>query len=107
MTIRKTFLTAAVLCVVAPAIPALAHDNEDDGGGSHGQVHNQLGDAHERAHDEGFESGAEHRTYHRALRNIHEGYHDERDGYRSYYAPRYYTPRYYYAPRYRSYGYGW
>lgn len=102
MRIRKTFLTAAVLFVVAPAIPALADDNEYDGGGSHGQVHDQLGDAHERAHDEGFHNRVQHRSYHRALRNIHEGYHGEPDGYQ-----RYYTPRYYYAPRYRSYGYGW
>lgn len=102
MTIRKTLLTATVLFAVAPVLPALAHDDEYNGYGSHGQLHDQLDDAHERAHEEGFESRAEHRAYHRALRNIHEGYHDERDGYQ-----RYYTPRYYYAPRYRSYGYGW
>ena len=105
MSVRKTLLSAAVFFVVAPVLPALAYD--DDYGskayGSHGQVHNQLGDAHERAHDEGFESRREHRAYHRALRNIHESYHDERYGYQSYY-----TPRSYYAPRYRSYyGYGW
>ena len=101
MLLGKTLLTAAVLFAVAPVLPALAHD-DDNGYGSHGQIHDQLGDAHERAHEEGFESRAEHRAYHRALRNIHQGYHDERDGYQSYY-----TPRYYYAPRFRAYGFGW
>ena len=101
MTIRKTLLTATVLFAVAPVLPALAHENESKGYSGHQQLHGQLGDAHERAHEEGFESRGEHRAYHRALRGIHEGYHEERDGYRSYYAPRYY------APRYRSYGYGW
>ena len=102
MAIRKTLLTAVVLLAVAPVVPALAHDDDDNGYGGHEQLHNQLGEAHERAHEEGFESRAEHRAYHRALRNMHENYHDEHDGYRGYY-----TPRYYYAPRYRTYGYGW
>lgn len=97
MAIRKTLLTAAVLFVVAPVVPALAHDDDYNGYGSHRRLHEQLGEAHERAHEEGFESRAEHRAYHRALRDMHENYHDEHDGYRSYY----------YAPRYRSYGYGW
>lgn len=101
MTIRKTLLTATVLFAVVPVVPALAHENESNGYGGHQQLHSQLGGAHERAHEEGFESRGEHRAYHRALRGIHEGYHDERDGYQSYYTPRYY------APRYRSYGYGW
>ena len=102
MAIRKTLLTAVVLFAVAPVVPALAHDDDYNGYGSHWQLHDQLGEAHERAHEEGFQSRGEHRAYHRALRDMHESYHDERDGYRSYY-----TPRYYYAPRYRTYGYGW
>ena len=105
MSVRKTLLSAAVLFVVAPVLPALADDDHygSKAYGSHGQIHDQLGDAHERAHDEGFESRREHRTYHRALRDTHEGYHDERDGYQNYY-----TPRSYYAPRYRTYySYGW
>ena len=76
---------------MAPAIPALAHDNEDD---ASGQAHEQLGDAYERAHDEEFEK-AEHRAYHRALRDIHEGYQGERDGYQGYNTSRYSAPRYY------------
>lgn len=102
MAILKTVLTATVLFAVAPAVPALAHDDDYNEYGSHRALHDQLSDAHERAHEEGFESRAEHRAYHRALRDMHEGYHDEREGYRSYY-----TPRYYYAPRYRSYWNGW
>ena len=102
MSVRKTLLSATVLFAVAPVFPALAHDDDYNGYGSHRQIHDQLGDAHERAHEEGFESRGEHRAYHRALRNMHEGYHDERDGYQSYY-----TPRYYYPPRYRTDGYGW
>ncbi len=102
MSVVKTLLTAMVLFAVAPVLPALAHDDDYNGYGGHRQLHDQLGDAHERAHEEGFWSRSEHRAYHRALRNIHEGYHDERDGYRSYRAPRYYN-----APRYRTYGYGW
>lgn len=96
MAIRKTLLTAAVLFAVAPVVPALAHDDDYNSYGSHRQLHDQLGEAHERAHEEGFESRAEHRAYHRALRDMHENYHDERDGYPSYY-----------RPRYRAYGYGW
>ena len=103
MTLKRALLTTAFMFVVLPAVPAMAHD--DDYGG-HDALHDQLGDAHERAHEEGFESRAEHRAYHRALRNFHESYHDDRDGYPSYYRPRYYNyyPRYYSYPGYRSYG---
>lgn len=97
--------------MAAPVVPALAHDDDDNGYGRHEEFHDQLSDAHERAHEEGFESRAEHRAYHRALRDLHGSYHDDNDqGYsRSYYAPRYYTPyrRYYYArPRFHAY-WGW
>ena len=103
MTLKLTLLTTAFMFVGLPALPALAHD--DDGNDGHDALHDQLDDAHERAHEEGFESRAEHREYHRALRNFHESYHDDRDGYTSYYRPRYY----YSYPRYRSSGwsYGW
>ena len=95
MTFRKIFLAAAVLVLSAPVVPALAHDDEDNGGSvnrflheygiphSHGpegdaheRYHEQLSDQHERAHDEGFESGAEHRAYHRALRDQHDDAHE-------------------------------
>ncbi len=103
MMFKKALLATIVLFAVTPVLPALAHDDDYNGYSSHERLHDDLGDAHERAHEEGFGSRAEHRAYHRALRNMHEGYHDERDGYQ-----RYYTPRSYYAPRYRSYyGYGW
>jgi hypothetical protein len=49
MAIRKTLLTAAVLFAVAPVLPALAHDDEYAGYGGHRELHDQLGDAHERA----------------------------------------------------------
>ena len=95
MALRKMLLTTAVFFMVAPVVPALAHD--DDGYGDHWRFHDQLSEAHERAHEEGFWSRAEHRAYHRALRDLHDSYHDDHDGYSSYYA----RPRYY-----RSYG-GW
>ncbi len=90
MALRKTLITSALLFMVAPVVPALAHDN--DGYSNHEQFHDQLSDAHERAHARGFWSRAEHRAYHRALRDLHEGYHGDRDGYQSYYygGPRYY-----------------
>ena len=96
MTLRKTLLMAAVLLVSVPVVPALAHDDEDNGYNSHDRFHDQLSDSHERAHEYGFYSRGEHRAYHRALRDIHS----EAHGYR----PRYY---YYSRPRYSGYGYGW
>ena len=104
MTFRKIFLAAAVLVMSAPVVPALAHDDEDNGGGvnrllhqygvphSHGsegdaheQYHGQLSDQHERAHDEGFESRSEHRAYHGALRDQHDDAHEYRAPRRRYY----------------------
>jgi hypothetical protein len=97
MTLRKALLAAAVVLSV-PVMPALAHDDEDNGYDSHDRFHDQLSEAHERAHEYGFYSSAEHRAYHRALRDLH----DEAHGY-----PRSY---YYSQPHYYGYGYsyrGW
>ena len=54
MTIRKALLTAAVLLLSVPVVPALAHDDEDNGYNSHDQFHDQLSGAHERAHEDVF-----------------------------------------------------
>jgi len=96
MTLRKTLLMAAVLLLSVPVVPALAHDDEDNGYSSHDRFHDQLSDAHERAHEYGFYSRGEHRAYHRALRDIHGEAHG--------YQPRHY---YYSRPRYYGSGYGW
>src|SRR5712692_11092025 len=96
MTLRRALLVAAVLVVSIPVVPALAHDDEDNGYNAHDRFHYRLSDAHERAHEYGFYSRGEHRAYHRALRGIH----DEAHGYQS--APQYY---YYSRPRYYGYGY--
>lgn len=100
MKLKSALLATAFAFTILPALPALAHDDEDYG---HRAFHDDLGEAHERAHEEGFESRSEHRAYHRALRDLHEGYHDDHDGYTGYYyRPRY---RYYYSyPNYRNYG---
>ena len=97
MTLRKTLLMAAVLLLSVPVVPALAHDDEDNGYNSHDRFHDQLSDAHERAHEYGFYSRGEHRAYHRALRDLH----GEAHGYQS--APQYYYSR----PRYYGYSYGY
>jgi len=94
MIFRKALLMAAVLLLSVPVVPALAHDDEDNG--SHDRFHDQLSGSHERAHEYGFYSRGEHRAYHRALRDLH----DEAHGYQS--APQYY---YYSRPRYYGYGY--
>ena len=88
MTLRKTLITAAVLVLSAPVIPALAHDDDDNGYRSHDRYHEQLSDQHERAHEGGFESRAEHRAYHRDLRDQHDDSHE--------YQPRRYND---YSPR--------
>ncbi len=98
MTVRKTLLVAAMLFMSAPVVPALAHDDEDNGYSSHDRFHDQLSDAHERAHEYGFYSRGEHRAYHRALRDLH----DEAHGYQS--APQY---NYYSRPRYYGFGFGY
>jgi hypothetical protein len=92
MTLRKTLLMTAVLLMSLPVIPALAHDDEDNGYDSHDRFHDQLSDAHERAHEYGFYSRGEHRAYHRALRDLHDSAHG-------------YQPRYYYYPRPHYYGF--
>lgn len=100
MPLNKSLITAAVLMMSAPVVPALAHDDgygHGYGYGRHDQLHDQLFDTHRRAHEEGFESGAEHRAYHRGLRDLHDEYHDVNS------APRYH---YYSRPRYWSYR-GW
>src|SRR3979411_559826 len=71
MTLRKALLMATVLVLVVPVVPALAHDDEDNGYNSHDRFHDQLSDSHERAHEDGFYSRGEHRAYHRALRDLH------------------------------------
>lgn len=97
MILNKILITAAVLVLSTPVVPALAHDDDFYGYSEHDQLHDQLSDAHRRAHEEGFESGAEHRAYHRALRDFHDDAHE----YHS-------APRYYYYPRPRYWGYrGW
>jgi hypothetical protein len=80
---RKIILTTAAIALSASLTPALAHGEEDHGGGgerrvSHSRYHDRLEGAHERAHEDGFESRREHR--HRALRYMHREYH----GYRPY-----------------------
>ena len=83
---RKIILTVAALALSAPLVPALAHGDEDHGGGerrgngSHARYHDRLEGAHERAHEDGFESRREHRAFHRALRYMHR----ERHAYRPY-----------------------
>jgi hypothetical protein len=98
MTMRNALLTVAVLVLSAPVVPALAHDDDDNGYNAHDQFHDQLSDAHERAHEYGFGSRWEHRAYHRALRDLHDAAH----GYQP--APQYY---YYSRPRYYGYSYGY
>ncbi len=92
MTLRNSLLMAAVLVLSVPVVPALAHDDDDNGYNSHDRFHDQLSDSHERAHEYGFYSRGEHRAYHRALRDSH----DDAHGYQP--APQYYQysrPRYY------------
>jgi len=96
MTVRKTLLMAAVLLLSVPVVPALAHDDEDNGYNSHDRFHDQLSGAHERAREYGFYSRGEHRAYHRALRDLHGAAHG--------YQPRDY---YYSRPRYYGYSYGY
>jgi hypothetical protein len=96
MTLRKALLLAAVVLLSVPVVPALAHDDEDNGYNSHDRFHDQLSDSHERAHEYGFYSRGEHRAYHRALRDIHGEAHG--------YQPQYY---YYSRPRYYGYGFGY
>ncbi len=60
MTLRKTLLMAAVLLLSVPVVPALAHDDEDNGYDSHDRFHDQLSDAHERAHEERNWNAPEH-----------------------------------------------
>src|ERR1700737_5642747 len=50
MTLRKALITAAVLLLSAPVVPALAHDDEDNGYSSHDRYHEQLSDQHDDAH---------------------------------------------------------
>ena len=94
MTLRRALLVAAVLVVSIPVVPALAHDDEDNGYNAHDRFHDQLSDAHERAHEYGFYSRGEHRASHRGLRDLH----DEAHGYQP-------APQYYYYSRPRYYGY--
>ncbi len=94
MTPRKALLVAAVLVLSVPVVPALAHDDDDNGYSAHDRFHDQLSDAHERAHEYGFYSRSEHRAYHRALRDLH----GEAHGYQP-------APQYYYYSRPRYYGY--
>ena len=98
MSARTTFITAAVLLLSLPVMPAVAHD-DDYSYSRHDQYHDQLSGAHERAHDDGFYSRSEHRAYHRALRDLH----DDAHGYQA--APRYYN--YYPTRRYYRYDRGY
>jgi len=106
MTATKILITATVLLLATPIVPALAHDDDDSSYARHEEFHDQLSAAHERAHEEGFESRAEHRAYHRALRDLHGGYHDNEYGtsYRSYYVP---DRSYYYGRPRLSVFWGW
>jgi len=98
MIATRTLVTAALLLLATPVVPALAHDDDDYGYNSHWQFLDQLSAAHARAHEEGFGSWAEHRAYHRALRDLHEDFHENQPGisYGHYYA----------RPRFRVY-WGW
>lgn len=103
MTTTKTIIAATVLLLVVPAVPALAHDDDDTGYSKHEEFHDDLSAAHRRAHQEGFYSRGEHRAYHRALRDLHDGYHDNDSttSYRSYYTP--YRSYYHVRPRFNGY----
>jgi hypothetical protein len=91
MIATKTLITATVLLLATPIVPALAHD-DDYGYSPHWQLHDQLSVAHERAHEEGFESRAEHRAYHRAPRDLHDDFHENQLGIP--YSPYYARPRF-------------
>jgi hypothetical protein len=92
MIATKILITATVLLLATPIVPALAHDDDDYGYNGHWQLHDQLSAAHERAHEEGFESRSEHRAYHRALRDLHEDFHENQLGIP--YSPYYARPRF-------------
>jgi hypothetical protein len=79
MIVNKALIAAAVLLFTAPAVPALAHDDDGDHA-EHWQLHRNLSDAHRRAHEEGFYSDAEHDAYHRALRDLHQDFHEDHPG---------------------------
>ena len=96
MTLRKAFLTAAVLVLSVPVVPTLAHDDEDNGQTSHDRYHARWSDQHERAHDEGFESRAERRAHYRDLREQHDDAH-------GYQAPRYNLRHLQLRPQHRLY----
>jgi len=76
MTLIKALLAAAVLVLSVPVVPALAHDDDDNGYSSHDRTRPIVRPAR-TCPEEGFESGAEHRAYHRFLRDQH----DEAHGY--------------------------
>jgi hypothetical protein len=99
MTATKILITATVLLLATPIVPALAHDDDDNGYARHEEFHDQLSAAHE----EGFYSRAEHRA---SLRDLHGGYHDDEYGTssRSYYVP--YRSYYHGRPRFSGF-WGW
>ena len=98
MTVHKALIPATVLLLATPVVPALAHDDYNNGYGQHWQFHDQLSGAHERAHEDGFESRGEHRAYHRALRDLHGDFHENQPGIR--------YDNNYSRPRFRAY-WGW
>jgi hypothetical protein len=106
MTSIKILVAATVLLLATPVVPALAHDDDDNGDARHEEFHDHLSGAHDRAHEDGFYSRAEHRAYHRALRDLHNGHHENEYGtsYHHYYAP--YRSYYYGTPRFSVFG-GW
>jgi hypothetical protein len=79
MITHKTVMAAATVLFIAPAAPALAHDDYGDHV-QHREYHEDMRDAHRQAHEEGFNSWAEHRAYHRAMRDMHDNYHDSHPG---------------------------
>ena len=59
-----------------------ARDHEE-----HGDIHDEVDEAHAEVHQEGFYNRREHKAYHRALGDVHREFHDEHpdtrhDGYR-------------------------
>jgi len=72
MTLRKALLMAAVVLLSVPVVPALAHDDEDNGYNSHDRFHDQLSELARTCPRRRFlQSWVSTRAYHRALRDIH------------------------------------
>lgn len=106
--IKRFLISAAALALVAPGA-ALAQDYDwyqhQQDHAEHGNFHDEVDAAHERAHEQGFYSREEHEGYHRAVRGLHDEFHDDHPGTRhdGYRLPR--QRSYGYSRGYSSYGY--